>query len=546
MTKRSTPIPWARYSTDQVEDLIAALLLRLHPNASRMDGAGGDDGIDVLLPVEGGIHVFEIKSYSTRLTAKQKTAVKKSLTTAVKNSDLRAWTLVLPLDHSPAERRWMNNVLAKLTSVPLTWMGLSRLEVELATHRDLIRAYAPGAVEDQAFSLLAEYNQYEAIPPRSAGELVERAQRLQEQAAAVDPCFDFGIDVQSESITLSLTPKNEHAPQISGNISLTAAPGTAEDAAIEEFMTYGRPLTLDASNIAAFEVDVPFSVQDLIPAESSPEQIIIGPAAGSEPMRQLARIDAVNGAGRVLGSLAVTFTEASEGPRGGLYRAGHDRSGFLRMAIKVSPDRSGGQIEYQSEFMDDLLPADVLPSLRFLDAMRRSSMLRLVANGSTTPIRIPDAASRMARIENLLHMAEAFDRISQTVGIVLPLPKRWSDDDATNVTFYDRLLREGTAPYPPADFHFTMPAEQARALLGRGPLPRLTMTGQGDRMPELLGHELPLPGKMEFESQGLLVANLPHLATQCAADPPPDTVDVVLVSDLTTTSVFRIVPDTEQ
>jgi len=355
-----------------------------------------------------------------------------------------------------------------------------------------------------------------------------------------------GIDVQSESITLSLTPKNEHAPQISGNISLTAAPGTAEDAAIEEFMTYGRPLTLDASNIAAFEVDVPFSVQDLIPAESSPEQIIIGPAAGSEPMRQLARIDAVNGAGRVLGSLAVTFTEASEGPRGGLYRAGHDRSGFLRMAIKVSPDRSGGQIEYQSEFMDDLLPADVLPSLRFLDAMRRSSMLRLVANGSTTPIRIPDAASRMARIENLLHMAEAFDRISQTVGIVLPLPKRWSDDDATNVTFYDRLLREGTAPYPPADFHFTMPAEQARALLGRGPLPRLTMTGQGDRMPELLGHELPLPGKMEFESQGLLVANLPHLATQCAADPPPDTVDVVLVSDLTTTSVFRIVPDTEQ
>jgi hypothetical protein len=28
VTNRDTPIPWGRYSTDQVEDLLAALLLR--------------------------------------------------------------------------------------------------------------------------------------------------------------------------------------------------------------------------------------------------------------------------------------------------------------------------------------------------------------------------------------------------------------------------------------------------------------------------------------------------------------------------------------
>jgi hypothetical protein len=31
LTNRDTSIPWGRYSTDQVEDLLAALLLRKHP-----------------------------------------------------------------------------------------------------------------------------------------------------------------------------------------------------------------------------------------------------------------------------------------------------------------------------------------------------------------------------------------------------------------------------------------------------------------------------------------------------------------------------------
>jgi hypothetical protein len=113
VTNRDTPIPWGRYSTDQVEDLVAALLLREYPGGERMDGAGGDDGIDVLVPASGGIHVFEIKSYRERLKPAQKSAIEKSARTAAeKNLDMVAWTLVIPLDHTPAERRWMNQDLA--------------------------------------------------------------------------------------------------------------------------------------------------------------------------------------------------------------------------------------------------------------------------------------------------------------------------------------------------------------------------------------------------------------------------------------------------
>lgn len=156
--KRDIPIPWERYSEGQIEDLVAALLLRLHPGARRMDGAGGDDGIDVLFPVTGGIHVYEIKSFRKRLTKDQKRQVEDSARTAAKkNSDMRAWTLVLPLDHHPPERRWLDTTVKALLDVEVDWIGVTRLNVELAAHPDLVRAYAPGAVEQRALELLVAH-----------------------------------------------------------------------------------------------------------------------------------------------------------------------------------------------------------------------------------------------------------------------------------------------------------------------------------------------------------------------------------------------------
>jgi hypothetical protein len=38
----SNPVPWLDYSADQVEQLLAALLIRMMPTAERIDGSGGD------------------------------------------------------------------------------------------------------------------------------------------------------------------------------------------------------------------------------------------------------------------------------------------------------------------------------------------------------------------------------------------------------------------------------------------------------------------------------------------------------------------------
>jgi hypothetical protein len=503
-----------------------------------MDGSGGDDGVDVLAHAGSGIHVFEIKSYRERLKPAQKRAIEKSARTAAeKNPDMVAWTLVMPLDHTPAERRWMEKDLAVIAGVPVAWIGRTRLEVELARYPDLVRHYAPGNVEDLAFDLLAEH-QTEALPPRTVGDVVQRARRLKDHADAVDPFYTFGIDIQSDAVTVTVRAKDENAPPVHGSVSFKAEPGTLEAEAIEDFMTYGLPLTVGPGNIADVQISLPEGMKDLMPDDMVASQLSVGPAPDATQVRQSARLDAVDGSGRVLGSLSVTFTEAFSGPRGGLYRAGFDRSGFLRLVMKIGTG-TRGEFQIETRYTDDLLPADLLPPLRFLNAACRATGLHITVDGQTTTTRFPDVVAGISNVENMIFMAEALDRIQQAAGIALSVPERWSSEDARNVAFYDELLQKGQAPYPSPAFTLSVPLEEARRIVAHGPLPRISMTGEQTLPARLFGRELPLPARFTFETHHLLVANPLILARHCALAAPPPLLKVEFVPDQRTITTFH-------
>lgn len=503
-----------------------------------MDGSGGDDGVDVLARADSGIHVFEIKSYRERLKPAQKRAIEKSARTAAeKNPDMVVWTLMMPLDHTPAERRWMERDLAAIAGVPVAWIGRTRLEVELAEHPDLVRYYAPGNVEHLAFELLAEHNA-EALPPRTLGDAVQRARRLGDHANAADPFYAFDINIQPDAVTVSARAKDENAPPVHGSVAFKAEPGSPEAEAIEDFMTYGLPLTVEAGNIADVQISLPEGMKDLVPDHLLATRLSLGPAPDAPQVRQSARVDAVDESGRVLGSLSVTFTEAFGGPRGGAYRAGQDRSGFLRLVMKIGTGTSG-EFQVETRYTDDFLPGDLLPPLRFLEAVCRAAGLRVTIEGRTTLARIPDVGAGIGSVENMIRMAEALDRIQKAAGIAFPVPERWSSEDALNVAFYDELLHKGQAPYPTPGFTLPVRLEEVRRVLAHGPLPRVSMTGQQNQTARLLGRELPLPAPFTFETSQLLVANPLTLARQCALALPQPILVVEFIPDQRTVTMFR-------
>jgi hypothetical protein len=171
----SLVVPWHDYGGHDAEVLIAALLVRTTPGAQRIDGSGGDDGVDVRAPLDSGHHIYEIKSFHNRLTPGQKRKITASLVTAVQNqSAMVRWTLVLPLDLSPAEDRWFSGTLAANAKVPIDWIGRTQIEERLDRNRDLLRAFAPGSVERRAMDLLAEYNAEKAAMTGGMVDGIER------------------------------------------------------------------------------------------------------------------------------------------------------------------------------------------------------------------------------------------------------------------------------------------------------------------------------------------------------------------------------------
>lgn len=542
MTSRDTPIPWGEYSEEQTENLIAAWLLRTHPGAQHVDGSGGDDGADVLWPVPGGVHVFEIKSFNVRLTEKQKRQIVSSLATAVKNRpDMVAWTLVLPLNRSPAEERWMKDVLAPLTPVPLDWIGRTRLEEELQQHPDLVMAFAPGAVQHRALEMVSSYHLEQALPPQDAAETISRLRRLGAQADQIDPYYGIDLEVQAGgTVVARLRPKDEHAPPITGEVAFRAEPGSEAQQQIDAFMTYGRPLTVGAENIASITVDLPEVLRSLV-GDGQYTEFTVRVDPNAPAMRTPARLHAVDQNGRVLNALAIEWIDGSQGPFGGSYLCGRDRSGFLELTLTKGEAREG---EIHVTTRDgEYLPSEIAPAFRFLRALNTAAGLHIVADGRTVRLTIPASGRDIGQSENQVRMAEALDRIQQATGSVFSMPAAWSDQDAQMVSLYDQLLATGSAYLPFPGRHVPIPIAMARDLLARGPFPRAHLTGRRGQIPTgLFGHKLELPGQLCCEISNMLVADPVTLARLCHADPEPAGISVYMCADASTTVRFYLEP----
>ena len=108
-------VPWDELHEPQYADLASRLLVRLHPDAEVMDGSGGDGGRDVQLRIAGQLIIFELKSFTGRLSTRspaRRKQVEKSLAAAAKLKPAE-WYLVVPINHNPDELQWFDNLRKK-------------------------------------------------------------------------------------------------------------------------------------------------------------------------------------------------------------------------------------------------------------------------------------------------------------------------------------------------------------------------------------------------------------------------------------------------
>lgn len=121
------------------EQAVAVLLSCMHPQLVRVDGSGGDGGRDAQLTAPDGLHVFEMKSFTGRMTKGRRDKVEKSLGRAALLNPV-SWDVIVPIDLNPTEEKWFSGLQQRF-SFPLLWRGATWIKARLAEHPAVRRFY---------------------------------------------------------------------------------------------------------------------------------------------------------------------------------------------------------------------------------------------------------------------------------------------------------------------------------------------------------------------------------------------------------------------
>lgn len=172
------------------------------------------------------------------------------------------WVLAVPLDHSPAELKWFDEVLAASTDVPLVWWGKSALELEVS-RRGHIRNGCFKAVRETALEALGEFNMEQTVLGDGVDDLRGPLVRLQSRASDLDPDFEVHMGSTPTSTTISLHPRNDEglAHRNLGGSMAIQAPSTSEGQAfLADYrwcLDYGTAVTIPGEYIASLNLDLP-------------------------------------------------------------------------------------------------------------------------------------------------------------------------------------------------------------------------------------------------------------------------------------------------
>lgn len=197
-------VPWGELTEPQYAALVSMLLQRVLPDAEVLDGSGGDGGRDVQVRRDGALTIYELKSFTGRLSSRspnRRMQVERSLARAAEHHPSE-WYLVVPIDHTPDELEWFDGLKEKFPFVR-AWRGKTWLNAHLSGYPELVR----GALRS-VYEYLEDSVQVDHVRP---------VQEWSEQQLGVHPAIrgiaasDGGID-----FTLPSYIQRDHDRQLRG------------------------------------------------------------------------------------------------------------------------------------------------------------------------------------------------------------------------------------------------------------------------------------------------------------------------------------------
>jgi hypothetical protein len=414
-------VEWTRTEPGDIEQVVSMLLCRESPSATRVRPSRGDGGIDVLAPSsEGaGVAVYQVKSFSSNLTAGQKAQIERSfrrLLDYARGHGLRVaeWYLTLPLDPTNENREWLSSFTAS-HGITAEWRGLGFVEGLAGTYPSVIDYYLrdgkdrlQAALESITAVLRTSMRLGSAAPPAGspisspAGPLTpaEIAGTLAALHATLnehDPHFSYDFSVDSARPEVPDQPGLVAAVQdgyaerwitfkvfarcaealveraVPLSLRITAEPGSVLHRDIEAFDKYGTPFTAPAGTTDA-ELDLTGGLGGPVTGGS----VRLEPAVGTGSAAYDIRLQIVDRADEVVAETLVHMEPPTTGPsRRGVRAHGTEQHGTFTFEALTDLEAQTASYAVCRSDLTGKPPGQLLPGLRLLREFRHPHGLRV-------------------------------------------------------------------------------------------------------------------------------------------------------------------------
>ena len=457
-------IPWDKFEPQGYEDMVSVLLSRIHPDAQRIDGKGGDGGRDVQIVrgQDGKItDAFELKSFTCRMTPGRRNQVARSLKRAADLGPAR-WTLVTPIDPTPGELSWFHKLGANYC-FPIAWFGKTWLDGKMAEFPDIRRYFLEGA-KDEVYRLLFEL-QKEKARLTDVPDAVARSRTLRERLNEIDPYYSYEIStgpvavgswpsdvafcVGFSDVRVDAYPKYSGAVEdrpVTINVMLNVGP---DDEIVLNALGYGLEVSIPPRMIGNVTIDAPSGLG----GSFTPVKLNIFPTNTSLDDPLTIALDIVDG-DRLLASCPVHLTEQTGGLKGSIF-SGTDSTGWLETRLTLH----ALERELQAEFRLNpkpapAMPAALVPIFRWLDACQPPHYLKIRWHGE---FRMGgEISGTLLEDESLGRVVEALAYLQETSGRYWEMPPSLTREEGREIVVAATLLKGESIDFTWSSFNLTL------------------------------------------------------------------------------------------
>ncbi|WP_155057988.1 hypothetical protein [Streptomyces blattellae] len=488
---------------------VAVLLSRMHPDIQRIDGAGGDGGRDAQLTDHDGLHVFEMKSFTGRMTDGRRNQVESSLARAARLRPV-TWDLVVPIDPTPGELQWFNTLRAQYP-FELEWRGAAWIEARLTEHPQVRRFYFANAMaetEELLRQLVPERG-----PIANVGEAVQRMRRMIERLAELEPHYQFrmtaGPGADSMVEMLPAYPGAVQDRPAGFWVAFADTPEAKETAqAWERAIAFGDAVEVPGEHIADFRVNGPAVLG--IPHGQPGPGMRLRVAAHEVPADHTAHLVVTDAQGQRMAVLGLRMTGLRMGTRGSVL-SGTDVTGSYECQLRMDHSAGALQIKLKYEAVDRLRPTARLEAVRFAASLLPHHTLDVMLAGQplTESVPVPTTEGMDQRAaDTMIELLEQLAAIEKLAVTTFELPMDIPRDDKAAVRTAYALLTGRTAEVD-ATMTATLTADdtpQIRKLAATNGLVRGTGLVDDYRV-EILGQSIPI-GPVTMETPPLQVTGV--------------------------------------